>query len=122
MTDKEWEEYLSFLPTGEGMAGALAAAHEEALKTIELEMPTEAKENLMRIIALAGSHGASADRIEMAKRLSGIHEHALQALDAAVQWKPAEPMRRDLTWRLDAIIAVSREMVDCRSRDEKLRQ
>lgn len=121
MTDKEQAEHLNFLPTGEGMAGALAATYEEALKAVELEMPTNAKEHLMRIIALAGSHEATADRTEMAKRLSGIHEHALTALGAIVQWKPAEPMRRDLTWRLDAIIAVAREMVDCRSMAEKLR-
>ena len=118
---EDWEEYLSNLPTAEGMAGALAAAHEEALKTIALAMPTKAKAHLMRIIALAGSHEATGDRTEMAKRLSAIHEHALTALGAIVEWKPAEPMRGDLTWRLEAIIAVAREMVDCRSQDEKLR-
>jgi hypothetical protein len=122
MTDKERAEWLRSLPTREGMTGALAAAHEEALKAVELDMPTEAKELLMRIIALANSHGASADKEEMAKRLSRIQDYALRALGAIAQWKPAEPMRRDMAWRLDAIIAVSREKVDCRSRDEKARE
>jgi hypothetical protein len=122
MSDKERAEWLRFLPTVEGMQSALAAIHDEALKAVELEMPTKSKERLMRVIGLAHPQPTETDREAIAKRLSAIREYAENALSALLLWNTAEPMRGDVKWRLDAIIAVARETVDCRSRDEKARE
>ena len=114
MTRKKVEGWTKELPARKGMLGAVRAIREETLKALELPMPVEAKERLMRILALAPEHmPETGSKAAIYKWLTAIRALAEQ---------PLAEMPRESWWRIDGIIAMCRYGFDCRSRDERARE